>query len=234
MSGTLGVPAACRSRPVLEGNPCPLQRHTAPVLTPSSLPGSPQGVDVWGCPCSQPETGTSCQQQPPLRVTHAGKWTQLSANPPQTSSGRCTSADPKLLRTLKLHRPHSTAAPPSGPGWLLPEWEARQSLSTLCREQRRGLQGLAGGPGDQVCLGTSGSVKHHAQETHCSAWNSGPGPGSRAPLPSRDPQSPGTNLPQRGNSQAASQVTCHLTSPAQAAHSTQHHCPGLWRPHAPH
>lgn len=162
MSGTLGVPAACRSRPVLEGNPCPLQRHTAPVLTPSSLPGSPQGVDVWGCPCSQPETGTSCQQQPPLRVTHAGKWTQLSANPPQTSSGRCTSADPKLLRTLKLHRPHSTAAPPSGPGWLLPEWEARQSLSTLCREQRRGLQGLAGRArvtrsawGPQVLLNTT-------------------------------------------------------------------------------
>lgn len=64
LSGTRGVPAACPSRPVLEGNPCPLQRHTAPVLTPSSLPGSPQGVDGWGCPCSQPETAHVVSSSP--------------------------------------------------------------------------------------------------------------------------------------------------------------------------
>lgn len=63
---------------------------------------------------------------------------------------------------LGSRRPHSTPAPPSGPGWLLPEWEARQSLSTLCREQTRGLQGLAGRArvtrsawGPQVLLNTT-------------------------------------------------------------------------------
>lgn len=48
---------------------------------------------------------------------------------------------------LGSRRTHSTPALPSGPGWLLPEREARQSLSTLCQEQTRGLQGLEAGPG---------------------------------------------------------------------------------------
>lgn len=110
---------------------------------------------------------------------------------------------------LGSRRPHSTPAPPSGPGWLLPEWEARQSLSTLCREQTRGLQGLAvrawvtrSAWGPQVLLNTTPTRPTALPGTLGQAWEQGasakPGPSvtwHQPPPKRRQPSSITSDLP---------------------------------------
>lgn len=152
---------------------------------------------------------------------------------PRPAPGDAPARTQSFCGPLGSRRPHCTPAPPSGPGWMLPEWEARQSLSTLCREQTRGLQGLAGRArvtrsawGPQVLLNTTPRDPLLCLELWARPWEQS---ASAKPGPSVTWHQPQPPPKRRQPSGITSDLPPHFPGPGCPLHPA----PLSRRPHAP-